>query len=159
MYHIDWWDLKSQVALSHILMGVAPENRGDEEEQTTQYSLIALDIITECLNDKHRRFSDDAFQIYVKDKYGDDDKVWALGEMVMSIVKDIKKAFYANYGHDPRLKYKLVNIKERGTYSPRIIMDLELTFLDFVPKLDEDDITQDVDDNPSPEKLNELIKS
>lgn len=157
MYHIDWWELKSQVSIAHLMIGHINKDRAVEEDQTTQYSLVSLDIVVNCLNDKINRFNDDSFQLYVKDKYGEDPKVWALGEMVMSMVTDIKREFYAKFGHDPRLKYRLVSFKEHGVPTHRIIMDLEQTFLDFVPKQDIEDITQDVDDNPTQEKMNELF--
>lgn len=152
MYHIDYQLLKSQVALTCVMSGVQATQNFDN---AIYYSKLAMDCVVHILNDKIYK-PEDSFYLYQEEFHKDDSQFIFLSEIVIGMVMDIKRQFYTA-GFDPRLKYKLLENKFNKIPCYRICMDLEETFLFFTPKTDEENISQLVSDNPSPEQLNDIF--
>ncbi|QDH47171.1 hypothetical protein D6_0037 [Aeromonas phage D6] len=157
MYVVNLLDLKQRINFT-LMYCLHDMTREDEEELMVSLTEVALDLTLSMVNDKTGEHPDDMFDRYIKMKYPDVQHVFGIGEIVTSLVIEIRKRFFTEFGHDKRLMYKLVRTKRGRTPIYYFAMDLEFTFECggfFQPS--QEDLTQEVDDNPSLETMNELF--
>lgn len=154
MYLIDIAALKSHVTLSRSLYSF---EEAKDHDKVTFYLKICLDIIINVVNDKKNNI-EDAYFIYVEDKYNDP-HINEMGQFLVPIIKEIRLEF-AMKGYDPRLMYALKE-RKRGSYSQYVIqMDLEETFLEFHPYVESDEtLGEMVSEHPDQDMINQLLES
>lgn len=156
MYTIDTDDLKMRIALLCKIYGF--ENQAQNVDERLEYFFtLTVDCVVQILNNKQDKINT-ILDTMITEYQTEEPLFYELCPLIDHLVHDIKTKFYTA-GFDPRLMYKVVTKKFGLRKVCTIIMDLEMTFLDFKPKLENDDISQCVEDNPTFEVLNELYSS
>lgn len=150
MYKVDLNTLKTQIGFVRASFNGVEAYAGVAD--ALMYSKIAIDIIVEMLNKKSGN-QEDIFEQVVKG-YSESEQtsLFALGEIIVPLANEIKLGFRMA-GFDPRLKYKLREIKYPFGYEYIIMMDLEETFYDFQPATENVPMSDIVDEHPDQEIL------
>lgn len=154
MYLIDHNTLKSQIRFTRQHYDNVPVEQLKEDVEF--YTRTAINVMTEMLNIRDNDFAftlDTVIKDYPKDI---EHILFGLGEIIIPMVFEIRKEFCKG-GHDPRLKYKLVERRLPMGSQFIIMMDLEFTFLDFKPREYQEDVANVVEANPDQELMNALF--
>ncbi|WNV45891.1 hypothetical protein [Aeromonas phage AerS_266] len=153
MYTIDTDDLKMRIALLCKIYGF--ENQAQNVDERLEYFFtLTVDCVVQILNNKQDKINT-ILDTMITEYQNEEPLFYELCPLIEQLVHDIKTQFYTA-GFDPRLMYKVITKKCGRRSLCTIIMDLEMTFLDFKPKVENHDISQCVEDNPTFEVLNEL---